>query len=671
MPDLEDYLPVVGQHGFSTKKPVRFDNDVHIKGSLKGVSTSTRTVGYEDASFVADAGSINPQLQKAHDTNTTGTKLYIKEGTYTGDKFFNISASDITIELSQRTTIRMAQSLDTGAFKDEYRAFFMLRKSGAGGTQRNVTIRGGVLDCNFQPDTCAVSIWGSGNNPNVYATENITFEDVTFKNMGNSISCPALVQVHSATDLNLGRVRNINFVRCTFDTTDDRAVVLRGSYGKDITFYRCRFTGVAKKSIDLVGGGEAGFINRTWENITIDSCRFEGNMLTDMETTLYDFGMNSRIGVKGLYIYNNIFDGTGQFKKNDNPHLQIYASEDVKIIGNTFKEGRQAFSFGYSNNGTPWFIDPNTVVTIANNHFIRMKAMITDYDSTTRMSWIDNHFAECGLGIFNSYSMHAFDKFEGNVCYNMNSIIESDEQLALYTDKTVATLPDTAKCVISLAGQNQMFIKNNQFIDDRKLADPVKAVTTSGITTINGGTQAERTYYYRFAYANDSGVTLPCATTSITVPANKLLRLRPVDMPANARHSTASGVPSTPTIGISGVRKVLIYVGTVSGAETLQATIEFGDYYKMSAGWTEPTTGLIAGAALPTQNTTHRISKWGIAEFTDAGGYVGPNTITGNDFFGYSKAEAIYTPNPLNTRMIRKRNTYVLSTTPDDIDADA
>jgi len=101
------------------------------------------------------------------------------------------------------------------------------------------------------------------------------------------------------------------------------------------------------------------------------------------------------------------------------------------------------------------------------------------------------------------------------------------------------------------------------------------------LSSTAGGTLAATTYYVRVTYLNQNGETTASAEASLAVAANNLLVVQPP--PANG--------------GATGWN---VYVATAAGAETKQNAAPLG----FGGGWTEPTTGLIAGAGLPGANTT-------------------------------------------------------------------
>ncbi len=120
----------------------------------------------------------------------------------------------------------------------------------------------------------------------------------------------------------------------------------------------------------------------------------------------------------------------------------------------------------------------------------------------------------------------------------------------------------------------------------------VPAPGASSLTQVAGGTLAATTYYVRVTETTANGETTGSTEQSVAVSINNVL------------------VVTVPVFSNPAVTGANIYVSTSSGTETLQATgITSG------APWTEPTTGLVSGAALPTTNT---------ANGSIIGGYLAP-----------------------------------------------
>lgn len=109
----------------------------------------------------------------------------------------------------------------------------------------------------------------------------------------------------------------------------------------------------------------------------------------------------------------------------------------------------------------------------------------------------------------------------------------------------------------------------------------------------SGGALAATIYYVKVAWNTNSGSTLAGTESSVAVSANNILTV---------------AQPASPPVGaISWSIYVSNTAGGGSGAETLQATIAIA-----TISWTEPTSGLIAGSALPSANTTGwSVSGWG------------------------------------------------------------
>lgn len=112
---------------------------------------------------------------------------------------------------------------------------------------------------------------------------------------------------------------------------------------------------------------------------------------------------------------------------------------------------------------------------------------------------------------------------------------------------------------------------------------PVSTPVTPTLASVAGGSAATTTYYVKITYNTAAGQTLPSSEASLTVAANSLLV---VDSPA----------------GVPGALSWNVGVSTTTGTETLQAT-----NIAIGTNWTESTTGLIAGGALPTTSTAGSI----------------------------------------------------------------
>jgi hypothetical protein len=107
------------------------------------------------------------------------------------------------------------------------------------------------------------------------------------------------------------------------------------------------------------------------------------------------------------------------------------------------------------------------------------------------------------------------------------------------------------------------------------------------LSSVVGGALAGATYYVKVTYIDPkdgslpAGETLPSSEASLAVSANHLLS---VASPAQ----------------VNGVTSYNVYVGTSSGSEQLQNASPIA----IGTNWTLPTSGLISGAAPPTQSTS-------------------------------------------------------------------
>ena len=104
-----------------------------------------------------------------------------------------------------------------------------------------------------------------------------------------------------------------------------------------------------------------------------------------------------------------------------------------------------------------------------------------------------------------------------------------------------------------------------------------------GLSSASGGALSGATYYVKIAYVTASGQTLPSSEVSLAVASSHLLN---VASPAAPSPASATGWN--------------VYVSTSTGTETLQNATPTA----IGTNWTEPTSGLISGAALPSANTT-------------------------------------------------------------------
>jgi len=112
----------------------------------------------------------------------------------------------------------------------------------------------------------------------------------------------------------------------------------------------------------------------------------------------------------------------------------------------------------------------------------------------------------------------------------------------------------------------------------------IAAPAAPSLSQTAGGTIAATTYFAKNTCVTPQGETTPSVESSFAVSANNLL------------------VDAAPTCG-GGATGWNAYVSTATGTETKQNTT----LNSLTSSWTEPTTGLVAGAGLPTANTTNSL----------------------------------------------------------------
>ena len=136
-----------------------------------------------------------------------------------------------------------------------------------------------------------------------------------------------------------------------------------------------------------------------------------------------------------------------------------------------------------------------------------------------------------------------------------------------------------------------------------KTVDQYSALSAPSAPTLGttaGGALALTTYYAKITYVDAGGESLPSAESSQAVLLNNLLTVA---------SPIASGLATSYNV----------YVSTSAGTETLQATVPIG------TNWTEPTTGLVSGAALPTANTTGwQVFNQFVPDVVSSASYIAP-----------------------------------------------
>lgn len=491
-----------------------------------------------------------------------------------------------------------------------------------------------IFDCNSQTNVQGVSIKGGTYSAGAYA-KNITFRNCTLKNLATSdVGMITLYSGRGTTDR--GPVTNVRMENCVFDTSVKYLWYANGGSVENISFYRCTFRSSQYGAIGFYQPSKQDQALapgvRSHRNWTITECTFENNHLssTALGAFVGDFNDSNRTGIRSLWILNNRFIGNGASNTTIEQYaMSIHSSWDVRIEGNTFSKIRSAMNIGQSYNGPFYQEDGDQMIRIKNNIFYQCYNIV-DHDASFFADWDGNQFREVYFAGVWGYSRHWPSIYRNNYFYNTPC------------DPTAGTTKQ-ASCFY-ITGRNGVSIDNNVMVDDRLLANPTTAPV---LTTTAGGSLNSRTYYVVYSWANDTGETLYSSESTISVGANQLLTFT---------H------PYTDTYGPpTGAKLVNIYVGTSSGAETLQMAYptawqqETQDVSTNTFGpvtWTEPTSGLVSGAALPSSNTTATIMKYGIyEESTESSGPHYISSYSNNKFYGVSKTNAIKTNSAFNSNI--------------------
>jgi len=130
------------------------------------------------------------------------------------------------------------------------------------------------------------------------------------------------------------------------------------------------------------------------------------------------------------------------------------------------------------------------------------------------------------------------------------------------------------------------------------------------LTSTSGGTIAARKYGAQITYVTALGETLPSAPSSLTVLINHLLIVDspPPESGAVAYDSYVNILSTNPGKFIAGLNSMPVNGCAVDGtnkAPVSPPTRQNLAPIPIGTNWTEPTSGLIVGAALPSQNTSN------------------------------------------------------------------
>lgn len=138
------------------------------------------------------------------------------------------------------------------------------------------------------------------------------------------------------------------------------------------------------------------------------------------------------------------------------------------------------------------------------------------------------------------------------------------------------------------------------------IASLAAPAANGALSATTGGTLAAATYYVRSTWTTASGESLAAPETSLAVALNNVLNV---------------AAPASPPVGATGWN---VYVSSSAGTETRQ---NGSTPIALGAAWVEPTSGLVAGAALPS---------------------------TGSAFVAYQQNFSLATSDPINSYTIQK-----------------
>lgn len=567
------------------------------------------------ADYICDGTADDVELNAASAALQSGQKMFIRNGTYSCNARVNLtSKSNVVIEGESQggVVLQAAQSLFVSG-NDHHLGVLNVRSHTT--PIRGITIKNLTIDANNQLKTQCMTITG-GSTESTAGTSKVRVKNVTFKNMGfdtgateTARSCVELISGNMFFG-DFGRIDDIKFDGCEFDTSTFYHVYVLGNFVTNFKITKTLFT---NNDLSTINFHQYSFQTgktsqyRSHQNWEISHCRFVDTKLRDTGSTHADVNDANRTGIRSLEFHHNYLSPATDLEA-DWYVINTHGTWGLSVHHNYFDQINQAVSIGQSLAGAYYKIDPDQYIDISHNVFFKMVkgTGLFDHDSGLFEKFSHNFFIECDSLVFGGYSRHWPTTYEHNIIYNCNSNVTGGS--------------DFHDAAIEIVGDGYI-VRNNTFIDDRLLSDPTTAPTLS---QASGGALGARTYYVKYTWANDTGETLASSQATISASANNLV--------------TAT-LPSSNTYP-TGAKKINIYASTVSGSETLQDFIEVGQFSINGSpdwstmDWTEPTTGLVAGAGLPVSNTTAHLTLYGIYELTGAGGLKLPNHYYGNHFYG-------------------------------------
>lgn len=540
---------------------------------------------------------------------SSGGIIFFPAGTYVIGSTISVNISNLIFRGAGKgiTTAKAGASYSNGVFT-------VNTVTGSTSNVHDVAFEDMTIDTNSQTNVMGVNIRG-GLYADSSSSKNIQVRRCEFKNLATTdIGFVNILSGRGSTDR--GQVTDVKVQDCDFLDTVKWHIYVSGGQVENLKILNCTFKNSLvgaiaynqqNKSNSSVAAGVRS--NKNWE---IAGCYFT-NLYTgsDLGVTIGYIHDVNRTGIRGLDIHDNYVDG--YVTTYEQYWLNLHSCWDLKITRNTLWKTRSCFNIGQSNNG-PWYQEDGTQLTHIKDNTFYQCFNICDHDADFFSEWSGNRFIEITYSGLNGYSRQWPSIYHHNFFYNTPTSASGDAS----TKSAFVVMP------------NGVTIHDNIVIDDRKLANPTTAPTLS---TVSGGSLGSRTYYVVYSWSNDTGETLYSSEANVSVAANSLLKI-------THPYSSSYGPPS-------GAKKVNFYVSTSTTTETLQGytptawqqdieTVKTNSFGQIT--WTEPSSGLVTGAALPSSNTTAAITAQGIYETSGASGPLYPNYYHDNVFQGFSTA---------------------------------
>jgi hypothetical protein len=483
----------------------------------------------------------------------------------------------------------------------------------------NISFRDLKIDCANQNGNQGAIVIKGGTFSNGDYVKTIDISKVYLANLG--VPDQGLVQIYSGRgSTDRGPVSDITMTNCIFDGSVKYHFYVNGQNCSSVKWSYCRFINSQGGCIAWNTTGESSAsLNtsiRSNEDWQLSHCYFNNNMLT-LNSTIGMIQDVSKNGLRGLEIDHCFVDGA--VSTSEHYFINIHESWGVKLHHNIFWKFKTILSIGQHN--TSLGLAPSMFYDFSYN-LVYKCFNIADHDASIFGNFDHNILWELQIaGGLGAYSRQWPSKWTNNTVYNCPTAPTSPNN----ADINVAALQFTP---------GGIEINNNTFIDDRALPTPTTAPSLTAVSSASTGLGA-RTYFVKYTWVNDSGETAPSSEASLALTDLQLLKVT---------HPTYSDWLGSAQVPPSGAKKVNIYISTTTNTETLQDFMntswqneQESSGYPLTNGamvWTQPASTLVAGAALPTINTTHSIAVYGFYE-TSGGLSAGiPNIFENNKFYG-------------------------------------